>query len=124
MHPLSFLVLALFLPAFVGAQEAAPAVPGKNVPAIKVDTVGYPSGWRKTVVLNVPPEKGKVLLKADGQAPLVLEGARGRGLDPASKDPVWELDLPPDLPVGRYQVEFGKLRSDPFEVGEAASTLR
>jgi len=117
-----FPLLALLLPALGFAQEAAPAMPGKNVPAIKVNTVGYPSGWRKTVVLNVPPEKGKVLLKSlDGKAPLVLGEAKARGLDLASKDPVWDLDLPSDLPPGRYQVESGKSRSDPFEVGEVAA---
>src|SRR5690348_8624907 len=41
--------------AVSSAAEAAPAMPGKNVPAIKVDTVGYPPAWRKLAVFNVAP---------------------------------------------------------------------
>src|SRR4051812_46009491 len=54
--------------AATGAAEAAPAMPGKNVPAIKVDTVGYPPAWRKLAIFNVAPvgavvkdEAGKVV---------------------------------------------------------------
>src|SRR5262245_60066029 len=39
---------------------AAPAMPGVNVPAIKVDTVGYPAAWRKIAIFNVEP-KGAVV---------------------------------------------------------------
>src|SRR5262245_41324337 len=49
--------------------RAAPAMPGKNVPAVKVDTVGYPTRWKKIAVFNVEPkapvvknEKGEVVL--------------------------------------------------------------
>src|SRR5437879_4290159 len=51
------------------ASQAAPAMPGKNVPAIKVDTVGYPTEWRKIAIFNVEPraavvkdESGKIVL--------------------------------------------------------------
>ena len=45
---------------------AAPAMPGVNVPAIKVNTVGYPSSWPKIVVFNVPPA-GAVVKNAAGR---------------------------------------------------------
>src|SRR5688572_12868468 len=36
--------------------KPAPAHPGKNVPAIKVDTVGYEADWKKLVIFNVEPK--------------------------------------------------------------------
>src|SRR4051812_36348605 len=42
--------------ACLPALHAAPAMPGKNVPAIKVDTVGYATEWRKLAIFNVRPE--------------------------------------------------------------------
>ncbi|MBN2803178.1 MAG: hypothetical protein JXR91_08790, partial [Deltaproteobacteria bacterium] len=46
--------------------KPAPAMPGINVPSIKVDTVGYPIGWKKTVIFNIDP-KGAVVRNAAGQ---------------------------------------------------------
>ncbi|HEY5944697.1 MAG TPA: hypothetical protein VIV40_04370, partial [Kofleriaceae bacterium] len=54
---------------------AAPAMPGKNVPAIKVDTVGYPTSWPKIVIFNVPPV-GAVVKDAAGKAVLTIEASR------------------------------------------------
>lgn len=95
---------------------AAPAVPGVNVPAIKVDTVGYPSSWPKVVIFNVDPA-GAQLFDANGQAVGPIEATpKALGEDAASKDPVWQVDLG-ELPAGRYSVGVGEARSDLFEVG-------
>src|SRR5688500_2360108 len=73
---------------------AAPAMPGKNVPAIKVDTVGYPARWRKIAIFNVEPsapvvknEKGEVVLS------IKPDRIQARGVDESSKDPVWQVDF-------------------------------
>src|SRR5262245_58170934 len=73
---------------------AAPAMPGKNVPAIKVNTVGYPTSWPKIVVFNVPPV-GAVVKDAAGKVVLAIEPSRvsERGVDAASQDPVWQVDV-------------------------------
>ena len=73
---------------------AAPAVAGENVPAIKIDTVGFPSSWPKVVVFNVDPA-GAYLADAAGKKIRELDtsGARSYGLDAASQDQVWQLDL-------------------------------
>jgi endoglucanase len=100
-----------------GNAAAAPAQPGVNVPAIKVDTVGYPTAWRKVAVFNVPPlgavvrdERGKVAFTVAG------EHVREHGLDAASQDPVWQVELRLDRP-GRYTIETPDgAKSDPFTV--------
>src|SRR5271167_3550142 len=82
------LSLCAFLPAF---SQPAPAMPGKNVPAIKVDTVGYPSGWPKMAVFNVDP-KGAVIKDEKGKVVYKVKAAdvQSFGEDPASKDKVWQ----------------------------------
>lgn len=97
--------------------QAAPAQPGVNVPAIKVDTVGYPEAWPKVVVFNVNPE-GAVVKDAGGQVVTTIEASAvvDFGLDEASQDPVWQVDLG-TLAAGRYTIEAGDAASDAFEVG-------
>jgi endoglucanase len=99
----------------------SPAMPGQNVPAIKVDTVGYPVGWRKIVVFNVAPAHA-VVKDAAGAVVLAIAADRisERGVDPASKDPVWQADISElDVP-GRYVIENdgGAVTSDPFVIAE------
>ncbi|HEV8247646.1 MAG TPA: hypothetical protein VGP93_17850, partial [Polyangiaceae bacterium] len=63
---------------------AAPAVPGVNVPAIKVDTVGYPATWRKLAIFNIEPKNAAV---RDDKGALAYafrpEDISARGRDPA-----------------------------------------
>jgi len=101
------------------AGQAAPAMPGVNVPAIKVDTVGFPIGWRKIVVFNVAPE-GAVVKDARGKVVLAIDKARvaERGVDEASQDPVWQVDLSDLDTPGRYTLEVGGKASDPFVIAE------
>src|SRR5436190_15092491 len=73
----------------------APAQPGKNVPAIKVDTVGYEVGWKKIVIFNIEPRNAVVSDVRSGTLALRIDAARiqARGLDAASKDQVWQVDI-------------------------------
>ncbi len=100
--------------------QGAPATPGVNVPAIKVDTVGYPAGWRKLAVFNVAPE-GAVVKDAEGRVAYTFRAAdvKDRGLDAASRDPVWQADFSTLDKPGRYTIEVGSSRSDPFLIGKA-----
>ena len=100
------------------ARLAAPAMPGKNVPAIKVNTVGYPSAWPKLAILNQAPtavtlvdEKGAVVHRVP------TTKIRGLGVDPASQDPVWQVDFSDFNQSGRFTLTNGAARSDPFSVG-------
>jgi endoglucanase len=104
-------------PSAASGGAPRPAMPGQNVPAIKVDTVGYPVGWAKIVVFNVPPA-GAVVKDAAGQVVLTVDAARirERGIDAASQDPVWQVDLSDLERPGRYTVEGGGAVSDPFVV--------
>ncbi len=99
------------------AGVAGPAMPGKNVPAIKVDTVGFPTGWRKIVVFNVAPT-GAVVKDAAGKVVVTIDDRRvsARGVDAASKDPVWQVDLSDLDQPGWYTVEVGAAVSDRFEI--------
>jgi endoglucanase len=97
---------------------AAPAMPGKNVPAIKVNTVGYPSSWPKVAILNEAPndvtlvdEKGAVVYHVPAAK------VRSLGIDPASKDPVWHADFSDFTGSGRFTVVNGAAKSDPFTIG-------
>ena len=97
----------------------APAMPGKNVPAIKVNTVGYAVGWPKVAIFNVDPT-GAVLKAADGSVALQISAARieARGLDVASQDPVWQVDFSAFDTPGTYTLQVGDTVSDPFVVGD------
>lgn len=101
-----------------GTGKPAPAQPGVNVPAIKVDTVGYEIGWPKVVIFNVDPI-GAVVKRADGQVALAVEAAQidERGTDAASQDPVWQVDIGALDAPGTYTIAVGDETSDPFVVG-------
>src|SRR5262245_62092757 len=98
---------------------AAPAMPGKNVPAIKVDTVGYPSSWPKIVVFNVEPKNARVV-DAKGAVALTVAADKisARGVDKASLDPVWQVDISDLKKPGTYTVMSDDAKSDPFVVGD------
>ncbi len=101
------------------AGVAAPAMPGVNVPVIKVDTVGYPTSWRKIAIWNVEP-KGAVIKDGAGKTVRAIPANAivARGIDEASKDPVWQVDLG-ELPAGTYTLHSdGGAASDPFVVGD------
>jgi len=101
------------------AGVAAPAMPGKNVPAIKVNTVGYPTAWRKVVIFNVDPAGARVL---DAHGGVVFEVApddiTNHGEDKSSKDPVWKVDISKLKAPGTYTLVVGEFASDPFVVGD------
>src|SRR4051812_14497254 len=81
------------------------ARPSEYVPAIKVNTVGYPTGWRKIAVFNLPPAN-VVVRETGGAAVLSIPPAcvQARGLDPASQDQVWQVDFSRLERPGRYVV--------------------
>jgi endoglucanase len=98
-------------------------MPGVNVPAIKVDTVGYPTKWKKVAIANVEPLPNSAVLEDEkGTAVHTFSAAdiSSRGVDAASKDPVWQLDFSSVEAPGRYRVRVGSARSDVFEIGDAA----
>src|SRR2546421_5274338 len=99
---------------------AAPAMPGKNVPAIKVDTVGYETGWRKIAIFNVEPRNAVVKDAKSGATVLAIGASRiqARGLDEASQDQTWQVDFSELHQPGRYELACDGARSDPFDVGE------
>jgi len=98
---------------------AAPAMPGENVPAIKVNTVGYPTQWAKVVIFNVDPT-GAQVVDAEGAVVMTVapEQISEHGIDKASKDPVWKVDISALTAPGTYVLQAGALRSDPFVVGD------
>lgn len=98
----------------------APAQPGVNVEAVKVNTVGYPVGWVKLAVLNVEPTDVH-LESADrpGESVHTVSAERivAKGIDAASQDPVWQVDFSEFEAPGRYRVVSGKHKSVPFTIG-------
>ncbi len=97
----------------------APAMPGVNVPAIKVDTVGYPTQWTKIAIFNIEP-KDPVVKDSTGKVVLHLgpETISARGEDPASKDQVWQVDFSAITVPGDYLLASGEIESDLFVVGD------
>jgi endoglucanase len=96
----------------------APAMPGKNVPAIKVNTVGYFPAWTKIAIFNLEPknvavktEEGQTVYKMDSK------NIRSFGKDAASQDLVWQVDFSGLTLTGRYFIEGSGAKSDPFEIG-------
>lgn len=102
-------------------------MPGRNVPAIKVNTLGYPWNWEKTAIFNVKPEKGKAVVKhEDGKTALVLGEAsvfRDMGKDEASQDKVWQVSFPILTTSGKYYIESKGVKSDLFEIGGVGQGL-
>ena len=96
----------------------SPAIPGKNVPAIKVDTVGYEVGWKKIVIFNIEPRNAVVSDVRSGTAVRIdapHPGARPRR---PSKDQVWQVDITDLRKPGTYKIVSDGAESDPFQVGE------
>lgn len=95
-------------------------MPGKNVPAIKVDTVGYPTRWMKIAILNQPPKTVAILdLQGNEVHRVPAAHIKDLGIDAASKDPVWRADFSEFQRPGRYVMTNGDAKSDPFEIGDA-----
>jgi endoglucanase len=94
-------------------------MPGKNVPAIKVDTVGYPPGWRKLAIFNVQPA-GAVIKDAQGKLAYTVKAGDvvDKGRDAASLDPTWQVDFSALTAPGTYVIEVGAQRSDPFRIDQ------
>ncbi len=96
----------------------APAMPGVNVPAIKVDTVGYPVGWKKIAIFNVEPKEARVV-DEKGVVAYTFQAADliEKGKDESSQDLVWQADFSNLRKPGRYTVEGVGAKSDPFVIG-------
>jgi endoglucanase len=94
------------------------AQPGKNVPAIKVDTVGYPTKWKKVAIFNVPPQ-GAVVKDDSGKTRYTFkaEDIADKGVDKASLDPTWQADFTALDAPGRYFIAVGDAKSDVFTIG-------
>jgi endoglucanase len=98
-----------------GKGLPAPAMPGVNVPAIKINTVGFPAHWTKVAIFNVDPT-GAVIVDHEDRVVFRVDSAtvEERGTDDASKDPVWQVDFTALQALGRYQFQAGEMLSDPF----------
>ena len=98
----------------------APAVPGKNVPAIKVNTVGYELGWKKIAIFNVEPKDAILKDAASGKPVLSIEPKQviAKGKDAASQDPVWQVDFSAFDKPGKYKLASGSTESDVFAIGK------
>lgn len=101
-----------------GGGVAAPAMPGVNVPAVKVDTVGYPTTWRKIAVVNVEPKDVRVVNDGN-EVVLRPKTIAARGIDEASQDPTWQVDFTELRTPGAYTLHVGEHASDPFRVAPA-----
>ncbi len=93
-------------------------MPGKNVPAIKIDTVGYPLDWRKIAISSVAPN-GAVVKDLSGKVAYTFAPGDvvDKGKDPSSQDLVWQLDFSPLKTPGRYVIESASATSDAFTIG-------
>ena len=81
------------------------------------------ASWRKVAIFNLPPQQARVL-DADrpGKRSLTIapEQVHGAGIDAASQDPVWQVDLsaPRPAPGATGWSARGSASSDPFVVGQ------
>jgi endoglucanase len=104
------------------AEAALPAQDldrAEFIPPIKVNTVGYPIGWRKIGIFNVEPIDPVVRNVVTGEVALRL-GKRhivDLGMDLASRDPVWQADFSELERPGRYVLAAAFGESEPFEIG-------
>jgi endoglucanase len=111
--------------------QRAPSVPGaaEQIPAIKVNTVGYPSVWRKIAISNVEPIQAAVWrmtgptslrdrasLEPTPSFTFAPSQILPFGVDGASGDRVWQLDFTGLDRPGRYVLRCGDCESAPFEV--------
>ena len=85
------------------AAKPAPAMPGVNVPAVKVDTVGYPLAWKKIAIFNVEPKDARVV-DDKGSVAYTFQPSDliAKGKDAASLDQVWQADFSNLKKPGRY----------------------
>jgi len=106
------------LTSSAASAQPAPAMPGKNVPAIKVDTVGYALQWRKLAIFNVAPF-GAVVKDEAGKVVYAFKPSDivDKGKDAASLDPVWQVDFTSLKTPGRYFIEGSGSKSDSFAIG-------
>ena len=109
-------------------SEPRPAMPGVNVPAVKVDLVGYVTDWKKIVIFNVDPAGAQVVDQAGNVVLTVTDDlVREYGLDEASQDPVWQVDITALKTPGTYTIRTAGgasnplLNSDPFKIGDFRS---
>ena len=88
------------------------------MPAIKVDTVGYPVEWRKLAIFNVAPVSAVVKDEA-GRVVYTFTPSDivDKGRDAASLDPVWQVDFSTLKTPGRYVIEGSGAKSEPFAIG-------
>ena len=95
-------------------------MPGVNVPAVKVNTVGYERSWRKIAIFNVEPTGAVVKDASSGRIVLAIQPGQvvARGRDAASLDPVWQVDFTDLVQRGRYRLVGGGAESDAFEIGD------
>jgi endoglucanase len=100
---------------------AAPAKPGVNVPAIKINTVGYETSWRKIAIFNVEPKGAVVKDAKSGKTVLTIAANKieARGLDEASQDQAWQVDFSELRQAGQYKLACEGAESDPFVIGDA-----
>jgi endoglucanase len=99
-------------------SAATPVMPGKNVPAIKVNTVGYPPEWRKIAIFNVRPDAA-VVTDESGKLAYTFKPADivDKGKDAASQDVVWQVDFTELKTPGRYFISGAGMKSDTFSIG-------
>lgn len=120
------LLALLFAPVCLQAGGIpSPAQAGVNTPYVKVNTVGYPSDWKKVAIVT-----GRPVAVSVGGRSLDPSGFKDKGLDPASGERVWEVDFSALSVTGRYQLhvkleqgpsESPWLSSDPFDVHDGRS---
>jgi endoglucanase len=112
-------------------RATSPEVLAETIPAVKVNTVGYPIGWRKIAVFSVEPigavvhrlrlpPSGGGLHTVDASPVLAIgpEQVRDCGIDRASGDRVWQVDFSALTEPGRYLLVCQGAESPPFEVGD------
>ncbi len=102
-------------------RATSPDVGADSIPPVKVNTVGYPTSWRKVAVFTVEPVGVTVhKLGKAGPVPALPPGGlavRDCGLDRASGDRVWQVDFSAVRRPGRYLLACDGGESLPFEVG-------
>jgi endoglucanase len=106
-----------FGPHRATSPDAAP----EWIPPVKVNTVGYPTSWRKVAIFTVEPTGLTVRKLGRGRAAAALPAGalqvRDGGLDHASGDHIWQVDFSALRRPGRYQLVCDAGESPPFEVG-------
>ena len=101
-------------------------MPGKNVPAIKVNTVGYEVGWKKIAIFNVEPKNAVLKDAQPARSVLAIEPKQvtAKGTDAASQDPVWQVDFSAFDKPGQYKLASGRRRERRVRDRQRACTGR